>query len=169
MRLGARQLFAVARQRGVEMKELAERVGQRLDIYIGPDIDVPVTVAIRLARLLDVDLGDLQPHGRLPRADEVATDNVALTDVALLGAAVLHRNFQLSRDSLARVLGWPLARIERVLFGADLAAAVVGLRVSANGAGLVGLECRRSAKVALSAHRKSRSRTCPRMRLATPA
>jgi hypothetical protein len=31
------------------------------------------------------------------------------------------------------------------------------------------LSCRRSPKVALSAHRKSRSRTCPEVRLATPA
>lgn len=142
MRLDLRALRAAARRQGLTLDELAGKVNARLDLYHDGILDVEVTVGIRLARLLGVGLEtiDRDAYVEVTADDAVPAALPEGDDIGTLCAALLRCNHRLSRDSLARVLGWTLRHIERVLYDADRTVAHLGLRVSADESGRLGLE-----------------------------
>lgn len=110
---------------GMPLWELASRVGVGTHelIYVASLEHLPLGVLIRMAAVLGVPIAKL--FGSASKGDEA----VDRTDTALIGACIGSRREGVSREALARALGWNLVRVEAGLHHLDQALTELGLRV----------------------------------------
>ncbi|MDP9074664.1 MAG: hypothetical protein M3N98_10910 [Actinomycetota bacterium] len=93
--------------------------------------------AAALARLSPRSLINIAQAVKFPVAELFTSVSRELTyndDAASVGACLGDHPQGLTRDTLARALGWDLDRVESALHGLDVRLATVGLRLNADGA-----------------------------------
>lgn len=123
--VNVRALADAIRAGGMPLWELASRVGVSTEelIYAESLEHLPLGVLIRMAAVLGVPIAKL--FGSARNGDEAADRS----DTALIGACIGSRCQGVSREALARALGWDLDRVEAGIHHLDQALTELGLHL----------------------------------------